>query len=295
MHADEDGEYRLSLAGVQDKLPVVVGDGGQIGLTKGRTPSTHIIKTPIARLNDTVANEALCLAIGARLGIAVVTAVPQRVKGREFLLVERYDRMSEGQHTRRLHQEDACQALGVPVERKYENEGGPGLADLFALVRRAVAVPARDAPQLLSYVALSYLVGNHDAHGKNYSLLYAPGTNQATLAPAYDILSTIAYRGVRPMSRKLAMSIGDEYRPDYVRSRHVDRLLSDAGLGPAAARRLLRALARDAPTAAEASRAALVAAGWDAEALRRITDIVTQRAAWLVDLATPRGRSARSD
>lgn len=128
MHADEDGEYRLSLAGVQDKLPVVVGPGGQIGLTQGRTPSTHIIKTPIARLDDTVANEALSLAIGARLAIPTVTGVPHRVAGREFLLVERYDRLAEGAGTRRLHQEDVCQALGVTSQRKYEQEGGPGSA-----------------------------------------------------------------------------------------------------------------------------------------------------------------------
>ena len=48
LHADEDGEYRLSLAGAQDKLPVVVDADGRIGLTKGRTPSTHVLKTPIA-------------------------------------------------------------------------------------------------------------------------------------------------------------------------------------------------------------------------------------------------------
>ena len=92
MHADEDGEYRLSLAGVQDKLPVVVGDDGRIGLTKGRTPSTHILKIPIPRLYDTVLNEALCPAMGRLLGIDTVAAMPHRVGGREFLLVERYDR-----------------------------------------------------------------------------------------------------------------------------------------------------------------------------------------------------------
>ena len=126
MHADEAGEYRLSLAGVQDKLPVVVGPGGQIGLTQGRTPSTHIIKTPIARLDDTVANEALSLAIGARLAIPTVTGVPHRVAGREFLLVERYDRLAEGAGTRRLHQEDVCQALGRDVAAQVRAGGRAG-------------------------------------------------------------------------------------------------------------------------------------------------------------------------
>jgi serine/threonine-protein kinase HipA len=71
---------------------------------------------------------------------------------------------------------------------------------------------------LLDYVALGFLVGNRDAHAKNYSLLYTPGSIGATLAPAYDVLSTVVYRKIQP-SRRMAMKIGGEYRPDYVESR----------------------------------------------------------------------------
>jgi serine/threonine-protein kinase HipA len=184
-----------------------------------------------------------------------------------------------------LHQEDFCQALGIPSARKYEAEGGPGLADGFALLRRAVDVPARQAPLLLDYFALSFLVGNHDAHGKNYSLLYLPDSDRATLAPAYDVLSTVAYRKVRPMSRKLAMSVGGEYRPDYIRPRHLQRLLRDAGLGAAPSRRRLRALAERAPAAAAAVHNALLDAGWDADILGVIEEIVAQRAGWLLEIA----------
>jgi serine/threonine-protein kinase HipA len=293
MYADEDGEYRLSLAGAQDKLPVVVGDDGRVGLTRGDTPSTHILKTPIARLDDTVANEAMALAVGRHLGIDTVQAHPRRAEGRQCLLVARYDRdTSSGGPARRLHQEDFCQALGVPAERKYQSEGGPGLAECFALVRRAVAVPARDAARLLEYVALSLLVGNHDAHGKNYSLLYLPASARAVLAPAYDVLSTIADRKVAPMSRRMAMSIGTENRPDYVRSRHLDQLLSDAGLGAAAARRRLRSLAQDAPAGARRARAELVAAGWDVPVLERIVGVVDERSRWLAELSAPAARPA---
>ena len=287
MHADADGEYRLSLAGVQDKLPIVVAGDGRIGLTKGGTPSTHILKTPIAHLDDTVANEALCLAIGRLLGISTVAATPRRVAGREYLLVERYDRAHDDGHVRRLHQEDFCQALGIPPQRKYQNEGGPGLADCFALVRRAVDVPARDLVRLVDAVALSFLVGNHDAHGKNHSLLYLPGSSSAVLAPAYDVLSTVTYDKRRPMSRKMAMSIGGEYRPPYVQARHLDRMLDEAGLGVAAARRRLRGLAREAPGAAEAARANMVAAGWTAPVLDQIVDLVDARAARLAEISAP--------
>jgi serine/threonine-protein kinase HipA len=294
MHADEEGEYRLSLAGVQDKLPVVVGADGRVGLTTGRTPSTHILKTPIARLDDTVANEAMSLAVGRPLGIETVQVEPRRAAGRECLLVERYDRATgDGGQVRRLHQEDFCQALGVPSGRKYESEGGPGLADCFGLLRRAVAVPAREIPRLLDYVALHFLVGNHDAHGKNYSLLYLPRSARATIAPAYDVLSSIAYRKVEPMSRRMAMRIGGENRPDYVRRRHLDRMLADAGLGAAVARRRLRSLAADAPAAARQARADLVTAGWDAPVLERIVAIVDQRAAWLDGIAAPQAAAGR--
>ncbi len=237
MHADPDGEYRLSLAGVQDKLPVVVGDDGRVGLTKGGTPSTHILKTAIPRLPDTIANEAFCLALGRRLGLDTAHAAPRRAGERECLLVARYDRRPAAEGVERLHQEDFCQALGVPAARKYESEGGPGLADCFALVRRSVAVFAADGPRLLDSIGLSFLVGNHDAHGKNLSLLYLPEDGRATLAPAYDVLSTIVYRDVRPMSRKMAMKIGGEYRPDHVRARHLDRLCEAAGLSIPPSRR----------------------------------------------------------
>jgi serine/threonine-protein kinase HipA len=291
MYADEDGEYRLSLAGAQDKLPVLLDEQGRVGLTRGGTPSTHILKTPIARLDGTVVNEAACLRIGRRLGIEVAHAWPHRAAGRELLLVERYDREIAGGGTRRLHQEDFCQALGVPTERKYESEGGPGLLDGFALLRRAVAVPARDAPRLLEYVALSFLVGNHDAHAKNYSLLYLPGSPQAVLAPAYDVLSTVAYDKAQEMPRKMAMKIGGEYRPEYLRARHLDRLLADAELGGAPARRRLRSMAADAPVAVRETCSELEQEGWDAPVLKRIVEVVDERASWLADIAAPAKRA----
>ena len=123
MHVDADGEYRLSLAGAQDKLPVVVDDSGRIGLTRGQTPSTHIIKTPIERLDHTVVNEAFCPMVGRQLGVDVVDASAQRVAGQEFLLVKRYDRHESNDGIVRLHQEDFCQALGSPDGAQVPSRG----------------------------------------------------------------------------------------------------------------------------------------------------------------------------
>jgi len=284
MHVDADDGYRLSLAGAQDKLPVVVDDSGRVGLTRGQTPSTHIIKTPIERLDHTVINEAFCPMVGRELGVDVVDASAQRVAGHEFLLVRRYDRRQSGDRIVRLHQEDFCQVLGVPTALKYQAEGGPSLADCFVLVRRATAVPAREVIKLLDDVALNFLVGNHDAHGKNFSLLYLPESGQAVLAPAYDVLSTFAYRKTHNLMRKMAMSIGGEYRPEYVRARHLDRLFDEAGLGRAAARRRLRAMARAAPGAGRRAREQLIETGWDAPVLGTIVELIDERARWLLDI-----------
>jgi serine/threonine-protein kinase HipA len=287
MHADDDGEYRLSLAGAQDKLPVVVGDGGRIGLTKGQTPSTHILKTPIERLDDTVVNEAFCLALACAMGIEAATATPHRIGKREFLLVERYDRRTDDDNITRLHQEDFCQALGIPTQRKYQSEGGPSLADCFALLRAATAVPAREIVKLLDDVALSFLVGNHDAHGKNYSLLYLPENANAVLAPVYDVISTFAYHRKHNLSRKMAMSIGGEYRHDYVRSRHLTRMLDEIGLGAVSARRRLLGHAAAAPRLARTVRDDFHDAGWDAPVLDRIVALIDTRAAMLDEIAAP--------
>ena len=283
MLAGEDGEIRLSLAGAQDKLPVVLDDG-RIGITTGRTPSTHILKMPISRFEGTVPNEAFCLLFGSRLGVPTVRAWPHRVGEHAYLLVERYDRLERPDGSvERLHQEDFCQALGIPSERKYEVEGGPSLADCFALVRRATAVPAKHTLVLLDAVALNFLVGNHDAHGKNFSLLHS--RERTGLAPFYDILSTVAYPN---LARKAAMAIGGERRPDYVRRRHLDRLCEAAGLGGAAACRRLLAMAREAPEAARIARSALAQDSWDHPVLDRVIAIVDRRAAQLAAIAGPR-------
>ncbi|WP_349260367.1 type II toxin-antitoxin system HipA family toxin [Baekduia sp.] len=288
MHADEDGEYRLSLAGAQDKLPVVVGDGGRIGLTKGQTPSTHILKTPIERLDDTVINEAFCLTLAHAMGIDAATATPHRVDERDFLLVERYDRRTDDDNNvTRLHQEDFCQALGIPTQRKYQAEGGPALTDCFALLRTATAVPAPEIIKLLDDIALNFLIGNHDAHGKNYSLLYLPENAHAVLAPAYDVISTFAYHRKHNLTRKMAMSIGGEYRPDYLQPRHLARTLAETGLGAAAARRRLLAHANAAPRLARDVRTDFANSGWDAPVLDRVITLVDARAAMLEGMAAP--------
>lgn len=269
---DPDEGVRLSLAGVQDKMPVVRHDG-RIGVTTGHTPSTHILKAPIEPFDDTIANEAFCLRLAAALGLSSAKAEIARAEGAEFLLVERYDRDVRENAVRRLHQEDFCQALGLPPERKYEAEGGPPLAACAELLRAASASPAQDLLALVDTVAFNLLSGNHDAHAKNLSLLYS--SSGARLAPLYDLVCTAAYAG---LSRKMAMKMGGEYRPPYVERRHVERFAEACGLGPAAVRHRMLAMALSIGDVANDVRAEFRSAGEDRPVLGRVVALVEERA-----------------
>jgi serine/threonine-protein kinase HipA len=244
MLAGKDG-LRLSLAGAQDKLPVVF-DGDRIGLPRNGTPSSHILKPAIRTLADTVINEGFCLALAEAMQLQPAKSQVRSVVGRQFLLVERYDRLANAQGQRqRLHQEDFCQALGVVPEMKYQNEGGPDLTKCFDLIRRVTRPSAPHILRMLDYVIFNTLVGNHDAHAKNFSLLYAG--KSAVLAPLYDVLSTAVYPNLTP---KMAMKIGGKYKFSEVQARHWDQFLEAVGLSRALARKRILALAKSMPTTA---------------------------------------------
>ena len=244
MLAGKDG-LRLSLAGAQDKLPVVF-DGERIGLPLEGAPSSHILKPAIVAVEDSVINEGFCMALAEAMQLKPAKAKIHVVLDRPFLLVERYDRVviAPG-HRQRLHQEDFCQALGVVPEMKYQNEGGPDLAQCFDLVRRATRPSAPQVLRLFDYVIFNALIGNHDAHAKNFSLLYSGKT--PVLAPLYDTLSTAVYPTLTP---KMAMKIGSKYKFSEVEARHWDQFAEAAGLAKAQAKRRVLSLAKSLPASA---------------------------------------------
>jgi HipA N-terminal domain len=227
---DEEDGVRISLAGAQDKLGVLFdGEEGRVGVTWGSPPSTHIAKAPIPRLADSIANEAFCMSLASASGLDVAEVQPRSAGDREYLLVRRYDRVeTEDGLPHRLHQEDFCQALGFVPTQKYEAEGGPGVSNCADLLWASSAAPVRDVPAFLDALLFSFLIGNHDAHSKNYSLLL-DGLDSIRLAPLYDLISTSAYPGT---ARKLAMKHGGENRPRYLRRRHLERLAADLRVKP---------------------------------------------------------------
>ncbi|MCM0032082.1 type II toxin-antitoxin system HipA family toxin [Sandarakinorhabdus limnophila] len=221
-----EGGLRLSLAGAQSKLPVLVV-GGQIALPAPGQPTSHILKPPIARFEGTTENEYFCMSLAASIGLDVAPVEMRTVGGRSFLLIERYDRKrnDEGQLIR-IHQEDFAQALGVPSQRKYASEGGPTFKDSFDLVRLAASRPARDILKLLDAAIFNLIIGNADAHAKNFSLLHHDGG--IAIAPLYDLLATVAYPD---LSAKLAMRIAKKATLAEIEPRHWDRFAAEVGLG----------------------------------------------------------------
>jgi serine/threonine-protein kinase HipA len=238
-----DEGVRLSLAGAQDKIAVHVS-GKKISIPLGSSPSTHILKPAIDRFEGLVFNESLCMKLARAVGMNAAHAETGQVEGIDYLLVERYDRTTSpdaqgvAQTLKREHQEDFCQALGIGPENKYQAEGGPSLKQCFDLVRDASSAPVIDLQALLDALIFNFLVGNHDAHGKNFSLLYTGG--QTRLAPFYDLLSTSYYP---ELSTKMAMKIGGEYLSAKITVKHFEQLAEEAGLAKPMVKRRVPELA----------------------------------------------------
>jgi serine/threonine-protein kinase HipA len=269
---EDDEGVRLSLAGTRDKLPVLLRDD-RVGITRGRPPSTHIVKVPPSGLEGFVANEAYCMALAREAGLTVAAAKPMRAGGLEALSVERYDRVREGSEVRRIHQEDFCQASGCPPEMKYEAEGGPGVADCARLIREYGAAPGSTVLRFLDALLFNFLIGNADAHSKNYSLLLE-GARTPQLAPLYDLLSTRAYG--RRFGRKMGMKYGGEYRPERLRGRHLDRLGDDLGMAHRGVRRQAVEVADRTTGAREAARESLQPGWRDEPIIDMIDEIVAE-------------------
>lgn len=245
--AGEDG-IRLSLAGAQDKIAVRIDDG-KISIPRGGAPSTHIIKPATTIYEDVAFNEAFCMALAAATGLQAANTAIGRIEDIDYLLIERYDRpRREHGRIQRLHQEDFCQALGIPSETKYQSEGGPSLKNCFELLRSASSAPVIDLRSLLDAVIFNLITGNHDAHAKNFSLLYLPDRS-TRLAPLYDLVCTVVYP---ELTDKMAMKLGGEAGSDLIFPKQLEKFAREAGMAapltlariPAMAHEILETISR---------------------------------------------------
>lgn len=178
---------RMSLAGAQHKLAVVL-QNGSLFEPAGLTPSTHILKPdhPDADYPHSVINEWFVMRLAKRLGLDV-PEVHRRYVPSPVYLIDRFDRISEGQGWQRRHVIDACQLLGLDRSFKYSQ----GSIENLAALANACRSPAVARTRLFEWLVFNVLLGNSDAHLKNLSFLVSHEGVQ--LAPFYDLLSVAVY------------------------------------------------------------------------------------------------------
>lgn len=230
---------QFSLAGAQAKIALLRLDDGW-AVPSGRIPTTHILKPPGTDYTGFVENEMFCLRLARAMGMPTAASEQWDLAGETAICVERYDRLQTDTGWVRVHQEDFCQALGVMPQIKYQNQGGPGAADLAAVLWAHASQPRRDVELLFNALVFNYLIGGTDAHAKNYSLLLGSG-GAIRLAPLYDISSALPYPQLQKRKIKLAMKMGSHYRwwdirlDDWRAMATAMRLDSDAALKTLAA------------------------------------------------------------
>ncbi|KXF74780.1 phosphatidylinositol kinase [Paramesorhizobium deserti] len=266
----------MSLAGVQEKLPVFVDGGGAISIPVDGTPSTHIIKPDTRRLAGSVENEAFCLALARECGLETAEATIGVAGQRRYLLVKRYDRFTDPQgEIRRLHQEDLCQLTGHFPLQKYERSktgGGVTLKMMFHAISDLVSPAER--LKLLDTVIFNVLICNSDSHAKNHSILIGAG-GSAKMAPLYDLMCAAVYRRV---DQSLPQGIAGRFTAPTLRRADWLALAEEVGLSGASTVRRVEELAGLVSDASETvARQITAMAGDPTRVLERITHSVQKR------------------
>lgn len=270
-----DERPRLSLAGAQDKCPVLVRDDHYF-LPQGEAPSSHILKFELADYRHLPAYETFTTQLAAAIGLPVVDIDLRTVGRTRYAQIVRYDRLSdEHGEVRRLHQEDFCQALGYGHEKKYQEHGGPSFAQCYRLVQEASSDPAIDVQHLLRWQIFNVLAGNSDGHAKNLSLLHLADDAtlpQTRLAPFYDLVCT---RAIERIDYHLAFDVGGERNPSVITSAHWQALAKACDVRPQFLGNLMRETAAALQESFGPVREAFEARYGAYPALQRIEKVVT--------------------
>lgn len=227
---------RLSLAGAQDKCPMLIRDGHYF-LPEGEAPSSHILKFELTDYRHLPAYETFTSLLARQIGLPVVDIELHSIEKHFYAQIERYDRVwDERGEVQRLHQEDFCQALGYGFEKKYQDSGGPSFADCYQLLQDASTDPAIDTQNLLRWQIFNVLAGNSDGHAKNLSLLYLPN-GEIRLSPFYDLVCT---RAIERIDYHLAFDVGGQRDPGLISTKHWKLLASQCDVGSRFLHRLLQ-------------------------------------------------------
>ena len=239
-HLPEGTTPQASLAGIQDKVPLVALPSGEWGWPEAGAASTHIIKPePLGgAVKHLIQTEDWALRVARGAGINAAASRLDRFDEREAIVVIRYDRSPEG---KRLHQEDFCQALGLDPAAKYESTSeATRLGSRLRRIARAAAPRALDPDgfrlALLQAVTFNVVIGNADAHSKNYSVMIGRD-GSVSLAPIYDV-APVMY--LNPAFKGTGQVVNGKTSIDRI---NVDDLTAEAaswGMGERRARTAVR-------------------------------------------------------
>ena len=252
----EDEDFRISLAGAQEKTALLYWNE-RWHIPRGSTATTHILKPQIGErdgrdLTQSVENEYLCMQIIGALGLPVANTQIADFADQRALVIERFDRQWSRERLLRVPQEDCCQALSIPPTRKYESDGGPGIAHILVFLKGSNE-PARDQRLFMKAQIAFWRLAATDGHAKNFSVFLYPGGG-FKLTPLYDVMSTqpLFEKGqLRRSQMRLAMAVGDSrhYRLHEVGPRHFEQTAARAGMPKATVDGILDELVHALPRA----------------------------------------------
>lgn len=206
--AQEGASGKFSLAGAQAKIALHRTAAGWSN-PSGAIPSTHIVKPAIPGMPDQDLVEAVTLRTAAHLGLRTAPCAIEEFDDERGIVVTRYDRVQRPDGKwQRVHQEDMCQALTLWPGRKYESQGGPGAAEVAALIHRTSRKQEADTCRFAQALVFNWLTCGTDAHARNYSLLLSG--QDVRLAPLYDLNSHLAYSD--GAGNDLSMGLEGRYR-----------------------------------------------------------------------------------
>ena len=260
----DNDAFRISIAGAQEKTALLWHEE-QWHRPSGATPTTHIFKLPLGRagnmqadLSTSVENEWLCAQIVREFGFPVANCNIANFSDQHVLVVERFDRRLslDRRWWVRLPQEDMCQATGTPPARRYESDGGPGVAEISSVLLGSREA-AGDRRRFLKVQILFWMLCATDGHAKNFSVFIEP-YGRFSLTPMYDVISAYPILGhgknlLAPQKARLAMAAcgkNRHYKWAEIRARHWISTAARVGLESTAEKDIL-CLSEQAPSVVE--------------------------------------------
>ncbi len=232
---------RLSLAGAQEKLALTIfPDDDKYYKPSDKYISTWILKPENRNFPDLIYNEYFCMKLAGLVGLDVAECRIKKFGSVAAYMTKRFDRLEtvrscpevrdadtvrQWNIVQRIHQEDFCQGLGLSNKKYQRTEGGPSIKQCFQFIHNNLANKAKDELHFLKSIVFNFLIGNSDAHGKNFSYLHTE--YGYVLAPLYDLVSTQVYP---QLAQEMSMAVGGEYEPDRIDRNNFIAMAKELGI-----------------------------------------------------------------